>query len=140
MYRAREGAQDTPVACNPLSFQSLETRDDLTGLSMTPKLRFLEDWPTVDGYLEASATRRNQLDRGVGELLLDLGRQPGGPWLVASKGAVFDRDAHDDSGLNSSLEIATHRPPHGAIGTPARLATRRSTLSCLAMTVRSEST
>jgi hypothetical protein len=58
------------------------------------RLRFLEDRRTVPYDLEASAARWNQRDLGVWKTLSDLGRQTDGPGLVASDGAVLDRDFH----------------------------------------------
>jgi hypothetical protein len=81
------------------ALHTLETRDDLAGLSMPPNLRFLEDWFVVGNDLEAPPARWNELDGRVRKPLLDLGRQPGGPGLVASEGAVLDGDAHGWSTL-----------------------------------------
>ena len=44
--------------------------------------------------LETAAARRNQLDVGSRKRIANLGRQTGGPRLVASDGAVLDRDRH----------------------------------------------
>src|SRR5512147_614493 len=61
---------------------------------MTTELRFLEHRLAVTLHLEAPATRWNHLDLRARERVPDLGRQTGGPWLVASNGAVLDRDRH----------------------------------------------
>ena len=45
-------------------------------------------------HLETAAARRKQLDRGGRKRIANLGRQTGGPRLVASDGAVLDRDRH----------------------------------------------
>jgi hypothetical protein len=61
---------------------------------VTPDLRFLEDGLSIAKNFEAAAARWNQLNFRVGESLLYLGCQTGGPGLVASDGAVFDADFH----------------------------------------------
>ncbi len=76
------------------SLQPLEASNDLTGLSVTPDLRLLEDRSAVSDNLEPPATRRHEFDLRVGKPLLDLGRQPGSPRFVVSDGAVFDGDFH----------------------------------------------
>jgi hypothetical protein len=48
----------------------------------------------IDLDLEHATRRLDQLDVSVRVVLADLGRQTGGPGLVVSDDAVFDRDAH----------------------------------------------
>jgi hypothetical protein len=64
---------------------------------MAMQLGFLEQGDSVLRDLESTARAGYQGDLGIGELLADLGRQTGGPGLVASNGAVFDRDLHEVS-------------------------------------------
>ena len=61
---------------------------------------FREDAAAVHLDLEGAARRLDQLDLRLGEGLVNLGRQTGGPGLVVSDDAVFDRDTHaeNDSG------------------------------------------
>jgi hypothetical protein len=47
--------------------------------------------------LEYPARRFDELNFGVGVCFFDLGRQTGGPRLVASDAAVFDGDLHSPS-------------------------------------------
>jgi hypothetical protein len=44
----------------------------------------------VEHHLEDTTRRLDQLHVRVGIGLVNLGRQTGGPWLVASNTAVFD--------------------------------------------------
>ena len=53
----------------------------------------------VHFYLEHAAGRLYQLHVSVGVGFADLGRQTGGPGLVVSDDAVFDRHTH---GVNDS--------------------------------------
>ena len=64
---------------------------------MTVGSRLGEDGAPIRDDLEPAARRGNQLNLGPRELALELGRQTGGPWLVVSDDAVFDRDAHGAS-------------------------------------------
>ena len=170
MYRRREpaGHPQTERAspnrtrfaarCNAVSqysaLQTLQTRHDLAGLSVTADLRFLEDRVAVSKHLEPAPARWDQLHARVRKSLLDLGRQPGGPGLVVSERAVFDRDVHgvtraegarQRAGARRSFKVRARLDAgplilvsHG-IATPAMLASRLRTVSCLATTVRSES-
>src|SRR5215207_8391643 len=61
---------------------------------MTAELGFLEDGGAVTRHFETPTARGDELHLGVGEALPKLSRQTGGPRLVVSDGAVFDRDAH----------------------------------------------
>jgi hypothetical protein len=67
---------------------------DLAARSVPADLRLLEHRRRVARHLEAPSLRRDELDRGVGKVLLELGRQTGGPRLVASDGTVLDGDVH----------------------------------------------
>jgi hypothetical protein len=58
------------------------------------ELFFGEDEAAVHDHLEHTAGRLNQLHVGVRECATQLGRQTGGPGLVVSNDAVFDRHAH----------------------------------------------
>jgi len=80
------------------SFRRAEQLDDLARPRVSPELRLLEHGPVVAHHFESAAARRDQLDGRLGEVLLDLGRQTGGSWLVVSDRAVFDRDAHSLAG------------------------------------------
>jgi hypothetical protein len=72
----------------------LEQGDHLALPCVPLQFRLLEHRSTVAHHLKPSARRGDQLDVGIRELAADLGRQPGGPWLIVSKRAVFDRDFH----------------------------------------------
>jgi hypothetical protein len=61
---------------------------------MTASLRLLINRDAVAQNLEASPPRRDQIDRRNRKSLANLGRQTGGPGLVVSERAVFDRDLH----------------------------------------------
>jgi hypothetical protein len=61
---------------------------------VAPQFLFREDDGVVHRYVEHTARRLDECDVGVRVSLADLGRQTGGPWLVVSDDAVFDRDAH----------------------------------------------
>ena len=81
-----------------LAFRRAKQTYDFAGSRVPLELRFLEDRPPITHHLEAPSARGDQLDAGVGELLPDLGRQTGGPRLVASDGAILDRDVHRTGG------------------------------------------
>jgi hypothetical protein len=49
---------------------------------------------TVQGDLVHSARRLDQLDVGIGVCTLNLGRQTGGPWAIASNTTEFDGNLH----------------------------------------------
>jgi hypothetical protein len=68
---------------------------------VTSDLRFLEDRISIANDLEAAAARWDQLNFRVGKSGLDLGRQTGGAWLVASDGAVFDAEFHGRDGAGA---------------------------------------
>ena len=63
-------------------------------LGVAPESLLREDPAPVDFDLKHAARRLDQLDVGVRVGLADFGRQTGGPGLVVSDDAVFDRDAH----------------------------------------------
>jgi hypothetical protein len=92
---------------------------------MTSELRLLEYRLAVPQHLEATATRRDHIDLRARERLSNLGRQTGGPRLVASDGAVLDRDRHrrtgegerfrqaPDAGRNLTSDVAQEKPATG---------------------------
>ena len=61
---------------------------------MTVGLGLLVDRLAIAEDLEPSASRWDQLDLRVGKSLPDFDRQTGGPGLIVSNDAVFDRDSH----------------------------------------------
>ncbi len=75
-------------------------------LRLPLQLGFLKYRRSVHDDLEAPATRRDQLDLRVRIRLANLGGQTGRPGLVASNGAVFDRDVHVGSGSVVICKIA----------------------------------
>ena len=72
----------------------LHQSHDFSGLGVASQRPLGEKATTIDLHFEHAARRLDQLHVGVGVGLADLGRQTGGPWLVVSDDAVFDRDAH----------------------------------------------
>jgi hypothetical protein len=64
-------------------------------LSVTLEFGLLEDRNAILENLEPPAGARLELEVGVGKVLPELGRQTGGPGLVVSESAVFDRDHHE---------------------------------------------
>jgi len=68
--------------------------DDLARLGVATQRPLGEHQLPLDAHLEGAAGGLDQLDVGRRPRLLELGRQTGGPWLVASNDAVFDRDVH----------------------------------------------
>ena len=71
---------------------------------MAARLRFGEDEQAVRHDLEDSTGTLDQPDRDAREVLLELGRQPGGPWLIVSNDAVGDLDVHGVLRRETSLE------------------------------------
>jgi hypothetical protein len=61
---------------------------------VTPGLPFREDGLAIGHDLEHPTGPLDEVNGDIGELLLELGRQPGGPGLVVSDDAVSDRDLH----------------------------------------------
>jgi hypothetical protein len=59
------------------------------------ELGFLEDGNAVLENFEPAAGARLELNVDARKLARELGRQTGGPGLVVSNCAVFDRDGHD---------------------------------------------
>src|SRR5688572_413445 len=73
----------------------LQLAQDLAGLGEPSDILLREDHLSVDRHLEHTAVSRDEL--GVNpEVLLQLGRQTGGPGLVASFVAVLDPDVHGE--------------------------------------------
>src|SRR5690348_1268 len=84
-----------PVASPPRGSSAVAKQSQhFTRLSVPARLRLLVDRHAVPVHLEPSAGAPLQLHLGVRVLLPELGRQTGGPGLVASHRAVFDRDLH----------------------------------------------
>jgi hypothetical protein len=82
---------------------------DLAGLRETPELLLGEDQVVAVGDLEDATPAADQLRRNA-ELLLDLCRQTGGPWVVASARAVLDGD-RARRGHASSFRGPFYQPP-----------------------------
>jgi len=61
---------------------------------MAPQGPLGKDKSAVHPHFEHPACGFDQADVGVGEGLMELGSQTGGPGLVVSNQAVFDRDLH----------------------------------------------
>ena len=55
----------------------------------SPQRTFRERQITVDDDLEDTVCTLDEARRGA-EFLVQLGRQPGGPWFVVSNDTVFD--------------------------------------------------
>jgi len=55
---------------------------------------FREYAAAIHLHLEHAARRLDELDLRFRKGLADLGRQTGGPWLIVSDDAEFDRHAH----------------------------------------------
>ena len=98
---------------------------------MTSDLRFLEDGLAIADDLEAAAARWDQLHVRLGKACLDLSRQTGGSWMVASDSAVFDADFHgrDESTIcglrrefsgNGGVALICYLSRYVSKGTPAR--------------------
>ena len=65
-----------------------------SAFGVTPLRLLGENAAPINLHFEHAAGRLDQLHVGVGIGLADFGRQTGGPRLVVSDDAVFDRDAH----------------------------------------------
>ena len=74
----------------------LNQTDDLARLCVAAQSLLGENAPTIHFDFERAPRGLNQLDLGGGEFLADLGRQTGGPGLIVSDDAEFDRDAHGE--------------------------------------------
>jgi len=72
----------------------LDRIDHLARLGMAPLGTFGKHQRSIDSHLEHAAGGLDQLDVGLGPRPRELGRQTGGPGLIVSDQAVFDRDAH----------------------------------------------
>jgi len=78
------------------SSQLLDRLCDLSGFGETSQLPFREDDFTIDLDLEDTVATPDQ--PGIcTEFVFQLGRQPGGTWLVVSNNAVFNADIHHNS-------------------------------------------
>jgi hypothetical protein len=67
---------------------------DLSRFGMPTERPFGEEEVAVHGHLEDSAGARDETNFGVRELLLQLGRQTGGPRLIVSDHAKLDDHTH----------------------------------------------
>ena len=106
--------------------------NDLARCCVSAKLRLLENRAAVSAHLEATTSRLNQFHSNVRERLTNLGRQTGGPRLVASNRAVLDGDGHCSKRwgeLNRNSNATVVPVPQCATGTPARFASCRMTVS-----------
>lgn len=74
--------------------RSLHQAKHLTRLGVAPDRLLGEDPTSIHFHLEHATGGLDQLHIGVRVNLADLGRQTGGPRLVVSDDAVFDRDSH----------------------------------------------
>jgi hypothetical protein len=81
-----------PIFHSPLSI--LQQLEYFPRPRVPIQLRLLEDRRAVTVHLEASATRRQQSDFGLGIRGTNLGRQTDGPGFVVSERAVLDADLH----------------------------------------------
>lgn len=72
--------------------------DDFTRACMAPEGALGEHQGLVDSHLKRAPRGRDEVHDGLREGLLQLGRQTGGPRLVVSNYAVFDRDLHRNVG------------------------------------------
>lgn len=68
---------------------------------MSPDGFLREDALAIEADIEHAAGRRNQLRFALRKMLLQLGRQTGGPLLIISNDAVLDDDAHGHRGGKS---------------------------------------
>ena len=84
--------------------------DDLARLGMAPLSPLGEDQRSVDGHLEHAAGGLDQFDVGFGPRPRELGRQTGGPGLIVSNEAVFDRNVHGSRITYGGLAPKLHRP------------------------------
>ena len=79
----------------------LQQLDDFTRCCVPAKFGLLEHRNSVARDFEPPASRRNHLDLRFRPLFANLSRQPGGSGFVVSKGAVFDRDLHLPTGVET---------------------------------------
>ena len=70
---------------------------------------------TVEYHLEDATRGLDQLHVRVGIRLVNLGRQTGGPWLVASNTAVFDRYPHEPLQDGLSVLLRPKLRPRSAL-------------------------
>ena len=83
----------------PRASAASDQLDDFTRRRVPAQLLLGEQEQAVYHDLEHASRRLDQLNVGVRECLTKLGRQTGGPRLVVSNDAVFDRHSH---GVNIS--------------------------------------
>ena len=82
---------------------------------MPAQLLLGEDQLAVHRHLEHPAGGLYQLHRDAFERSFYLGRQTGGPWLVASNTAVFDGYLHGPSPVRS-MKLAVRKLQQGRHG------------------------
>jgi hypothetical protein len=75
---------------------------DLSIIRETPKGPLRKHQITVDDDLEDTVCTLDEMRRGA-KLPIQFGRQPGGPWLVVSNNAIFDRNVHHASTLTDVI-------------------------------------
>jgi len=89
-------------------------RRNFSILREPPQRMLREHQVTIDDDLEHPVCTLDKTRRGL-ELLVQFGRQPGGPWLVVSNNAVFDRYVHRPSELlNDIITRRCFRIPYRA--------------------------
>jgi len=70
--------------------------EDLLRLREAPLLLLGEEERAVEDDLELASASLVELSLDLGSLLVDLGRQTGGPWQVVSSYALRDLELHGD--------------------------------------------
>ena len=101
-YRSESGAP------GPLGAHGF---DHFARLRVTSNPLLGEHDDAVHGHLENSAAPGNQLDLDSRKRLGELGRHPGGPWLVVSNDAVGDRGSHGGQSSRDYLWCHAAVPP-----------------------------
>lgn len=72
-------------------------------LRMAPQFGLFENWGPVNNDLESALAGRDHRDFDAGVRLTKRGRQTGGPGLVVSNDAIFDRNRHRGLEINVAL-------------------------------------
>ena len=72
----------------------MDDLEDLSGLCVSAQLSLGKHQFTIQGNLVHPTRRLDELDVGVGVCLLNLGRQTGSPWTVASNATELDGNLH----------------------------------------------
>jgi hypothetical protein len=106
----REARRDlVPSAC-------VDRACDLAGFRKASHATLGENQGPVDDDFEDPVPTLDEPSVGL-KFALELGRQPGGAWLVVSNNAVFDADVHH----HSRNEEPMRRPIRSRIGSPVPL-------------------